>query len=450
MRRDGATHDVRELLQQQPHGRLRLDGLSAGGAQHLASGGNNRVEQAQQRGCLGGDLAHQRRRGTRDRAELANGARRGRVADDARAGVVARGSHRRGIHQRCEQREQVQLDSLLALLEALHNGGRALGVEDVQQVRARLHNRLQHLDGGATHLPARVVVVAEVVLVLVVVVRVLLRVGALVVVAVLVIGVEHEEGHRAVADVLDVRRDLVRAARHDRLERLQAVLAQVVHVVLARVVARVAHGAQQQRHDSLQVAAEAPADDAAHSADRLDVRHLRLGRGRRRLDARQEARHHLLQLRVRNGRRQVAQARRRALAHGRLRVAQKLEHVVQHAGVQRGAHGRAELLEQVRVDVQALKLQRGVGVARGRRDAHTQQLLGARSHDIRRQRLHLLDHSLEADGVDVAQADVAGAIREVRRELRHHVRHRGRRRARHQDGKAADRLGLHVVALVAL
>lgn len=62
--------------------------------------------------------------------------------------------------QRGEGSEHVGPHVLLALLEAGQQGGADGRVEGAEKVAPRAHQRVQTLDGGATHLPAHVVVVA--------------------------------------------------------------------------------------------------------------------------------------------------------------------------------------------------------------------------------------------------------------------------------------------------
>lgn len=73
---------------------------------------------------------------------------------------MATRSRSRLPQQRGKGGEDVRPHVLLALFEAGEQGGADGGVEGEEEVPARGDQRLQTFDGGASHLPAHIVIVA--------------------------------------------------------------------------------------------------------------------------------------------------------------------------------------------------------------------------------------------------------------------------------------------------
>ena len=203
-----------------------------------------------------------------------------------------------------------------------------------------------------------------------------------------------------------MRDDLARAAQHERLEALEAVLAQVVGaLVLELLVVGRAAEAQEERHDLVEVAPEPVADRARDRADRLDERLDVAAAARAALDLREERLGERVEERVREHDRERAEARGRALLHGGLVVRELHEHRVHDLRVVR-LELLAEAPDQVGQVVEALELDLDRR-ARRRGDARKQPPREQPAHARAHRGGHIGDERLEADRVDVAQLVLA-------------------------------------------
>jgi hypothetical protein len=173
--------------------------------------------------------------------------------------------------QRTVGLENVDLDVLLALGEALEEARRNRLKRRGDALGSRDEQRREALGTRTTHLPRHVVVIGELfvgkLVVVEAVVVILVHVGGVLAVAVGgVIRIEREVLERNILNRVDVRRDVGGAALEQRLEALQAVLAQILVVagLFAIAVAR------DQWHNARQIRAELVADRARHCAKELD------------------------------------------------------------------------------------------------------------------------------------------------------------------------------------
>jgi len=202
-----------------------------------------------------------------------------------------------------------------SLLEAADHGGNDLRIEGGEQLRTGGNDGAQDLRRGAADLPADVVVSAVVALIIVGLLFGLVRLHGFAFFALVVgvVGVVLDVLESSGDDLLQVRLDLLRAAQYKRLERSEAVLAELlVSLVLATGGLDVLDN---ERDDLVQVLAEAVAYGRTDSTDGLhvsaDVVRL-LGLGRTLQEMLDERREELL----RRDDRQAREHTDRALAGG--------------------------------------------------------------------------------------------------------------------------------------
>ena len=208
--------------------------------------------------------------------------------------------------------EDVELDAVLPLLEALHERDAAAVVKVAQAALVRHDEGPQHLDARPSDFPARVVVVAVLPVGVVVVAVLLILLVAVAVVVVRVVGHEPKAGLDQL--VLECFR-LLRAPHRERLEGMEDVLSQVVELlVLLILVPRpgALQVAQKERDDARQMDAKAKADRATDHPDGLD-KDTDVLVPPRLLDALEQGAHQPVKHRVGQDDRERADARRGAL-----------------------------------------------------------------------------------------------------------------------------------------
>mmetsp|Transcript_70394 Transcript_70394/g.184524 ORF Transcript_70394/g.184524 Transcript_70394/m.184524 type:complete len:536 (+) Transcript_70394:1835-3442(+) len=229
--------------------------------------------------------------------------------------------------------EDIQLHALLTLLEACDHRGGELGVDLGELVGQALDHGCQHLEGRPADLPGVVVVIGVHQPVVVEFVEAVLHCVVLVTCGIEV-RVVRNQIQNDVAELIQVGRDLLGAAEHKGLERVEAVLDDLVVLLVVAVhrdvvLGRLVHYLQEERRDVLQVGTDAEANIAANSADALDVL-LLLRLGRRRAHVRQERPHELVQLAVSQHRRESTDAGNHLLPERRL-VLLRLQEVQQRS-----------------------------------------------------------------------------------------------------------------------
>mmetsp|Transcript_8430 Transcript_8430/g.22916 ORF Transcript_8430/g.22916 Transcript_8430/m.22916 type:complete len:750 (+) Transcript_8430:1461-3710(+) len=298
--------------------------------------------------------------------------RRRRALDlqDARHRSVAggvQGLQGLALDDRCrghlrECREHVELDALLALLEAGDQRRRKLRVDVLQLVRQAPHHGSEHLEGSPPDLPGVVVVVGIDEPIVVKLVEAVVHGIVSTIARVVEVGVVRDQVEDHFAQLVQVRRHLLGAAEHEGLECIQAVLNHLVVFLVVPVHGDVllrglVHNLEEQGRNVPEVLADAEADVPAHSADALDVL-LLLGLRGRRAHVREEHLHEGIQLSVSEDGGECPDAGYHLLSQGGL-VLLRLQEVQQgglHVLLVRPLHDPVvpESLQEVVEDVRAL------------------------------------------------------------------------------------------------